>query len=204
MKKGAVGVGNLSMFDSARKSLSCVECEALDVALKCSLCEALQPLRESNPFLCFGFKEEFCLDSSELLSRYLKYQQEVHPDRYMGSSVRQQEYAHQHAAWANTAYGILKDPLLRAEYLLEKIAETPSLSLVEEIFDLREQLALCTCAKERGRFILEITKLYHMGMEKLESAFSEQHLLEAKLCLERLRYLTKIKQEAACIIETGA
>jgi len=73
----------------------------------------------SDFFELFAIPVAWQVDGSQLQSRYLKLQQEFHPDRYASHSDTEKRLAVQAASLINQAYDTLKSPLKRAQYLLE-------------------------------------------------------------------------------------
>ena len=73
----------------------------------------------SDFFEIFAIPVAWQVDSSQLQSRYLKLQQEFHPDRFASHSDTEKRLAVQTASLINQAYDTLISPLKRAQYLLE-------------------------------------------------------------------------------------
>ena len=73
----------------------------------------------SDFFEIFAIPVAWQVDSNQLQRRYLKLQQEFHPDRYASHSDTEKRLAVQTASLINQAYDTLKSPLKRAQYLLE-------------------------------------------------------------------------------------
>ena len=73
----------------------------------------------SDFFEIFAIPVAWQVDSSQLQSRYLKLQQEFHPDRFASHSDTEKRLAVQTASLINQAYDTLTSPLKRAQYLLE-------------------------------------------------------------------------------------
>jgi molecular chaperone HscB len=71
-----------------------------------------------NHFELFGLPARYRVDPDSLDAAYRKLQTEVHPDRYAGASDADKRLALQASARVNEAYGALKDPVRRAQYLL--------------------------------------------------------------------------------------
>lgn len=69
-------------------------------------------------FALFGLKTSFHLDDEDLHRRYRKLQAAAHPDRFAGESDSEVQAAQAAASRINDAYRTLKDPLLRADYML--------------------------------------------------------------------------------------
>jgi molecular chaperone HscB len=73
-----------------------------------------------NYFQLFNLDAHFSLDLAELSSIYQTLQKKVHPDRFSHASAQEQLIAVQKSALINDAYETLKNPLKRAEYLLNQ------------------------------------------------------------------------------------
>ena len=80
-------------------------------------------MSEAGPpdfFALFGLSEDYAIDREALAERYRELQREAHPDRHAHGSDSERLAAVQKAAWINEAYRVLKDPVARARYLLER------------------------------------------------------------------------------------
>lgn len=73
---------------------------------------------EKNYFTIFGLPISFEVDSATLTQRYRELQKVVHPDNFTGSVGQEKIISVQQAALINDAYNVLKNPMLRAKYLL--------------------------------------------------------------------------------------
>jgi molecular chaperone HscB len=124
----------------------------------CEACGAPQPVsthgaREDH-FAVLGVPRAFELDLSVLEARYKDLSRKVHPDRFARSDPRAKKAALQRTVQLNEAWRALKEPVKRAEYLLElggvKLATddggarsggvAASPALLMEILELREEL----------------------------------------------------------------
>ncbi len=72
-----------------------------------------------NHFELFGLPMRFRIDATELERAYRELQRGVHPDRYARAADHEKRLALQASARVNEAYRTLKDPVARAEYLLQ-------------------------------------------------------------------------------------
>ncbi|WP_241968751.1 co-chaperone HscB [Idiomarina tyrosinivorans] len=72
-----------------------------------------------NHFALFDLPVSPNLDLDELQSRYRRLQQALHPDRFANAGERDKLLAMQKTSQLNDAYQTLKQPLSRAEYLLQ-------------------------------------------------------------------------------------
>ena len=71
-----------------------------------------------NHFALFDLPARFSIDAGALDAAYRRLQAEVHPDRFAGGSDAERRVALQSSARVNEAYGALKAPVARAQYLL--------------------------------------------------------------------------------------
>ncbi|CAG8788550.1 7616_t:CDS:2, partial [Acaulospora morrowiae] len=93
----------------------------------------------------------FDINPADLRRGFLRLQQRVHPDNYGAKDQQEYTYAQQQSSLINKAYQVLKDPLSRAQYMLQlngiAITESESLEdpkLLMEILDTRERLEEAT------------------------------------------------------------
>jgi molecular chaperone HscB len=102
-----------------------------------------------NYFDLFGLPLAFRVDAAKLDHAYRQLQSDVHPDRFAGGSDAEKRVALQSSARVNEAYGALKNPVQRAQYLLrlhdvDAISETDTalpLAFLERQLERREQAA---------------------------------------------------------------
>jgi molecular chaperone HscB len=73
----------------------------------------------SNHFELFGLPLRYRVDATALEHAYRALQGDVHPDRHAAASDAQKRLALQASARVNEAYRTLRDPVGRAEYLLQ-------------------------------------------------------------------------------------
>ena len=72
-----------------------------------------------NHFELFGLPARFRLDGPVLDAAYRRLQSDVHPDRHAHADDAVRRIAAQSSARVNEAYRALKDPVRRAQYLLQ-------------------------------------------------------------------------------------
>jgi molecular chaperone HscB len=127
----------------------------------CAACGAILPADEQQDrFLVLGVPRKFSVDLEAAESNFKKLSRQVHPDRFATADPRARKAALSRTVQLNEAWRTLKDPMRRAEYLLElagfglkgddrkaanETASTREVSappmLLLEILELREELA---------------------------------------------------------------
>ena len=73
----------------------------------------------SNFFELFGLPVSFDVDLDQVQQHYMELQKQVHPDKFANASDQEKRLSMQQTSWINEALTTLKDPVLRATYLLK-------------------------------------------------------------------------------------
>jgi molecular chaperone HscB len=123
-------------------------------------------------FEVFSLPPKLALDTIALEKQFYTLSRKLHPDRFAGRPMAEQESALEKSSLLNDAYRTLKDPILRTQYLLkvegveleeqskaateaarasgvEKKQVVPP-ELLEEVFELNMQLQEMRAAKQVG------------------------------------------------------
>ena len=114
----------------------------------CEQCVKVQPLsKEMDYFACLGLSRMLNIDTEQLEAKFYELSRSFHPDFYQRKTQTEQAISLKNSALLNTAYRTLKDPIRRAEYLLQleagsakDIRTSPPADLFEEILSLQEDL----------------------------------------------------------------
>ena len=159
----------------------CWSCErAAGDGAVCSNCRAiLPPDLATDCFRVLGVPRTYELDFSAAESRFRELSRQFHPDRFAQADARARRASLQRSVQLNEAWRTIKDPVRRAEYLLElagyKIGEDGATrpagdigsassdgapprarvpvppALLGEILELREELGDATAAGDDAR-----------------------------------------------------
>ena len=73
----------------------------------------------SNFFELFGLPVSYDVDLNKIQQQYMALQKQVHPDKFASGSDLEKRISMQQTSWINEAQTTLKDPVLRASYLLK-------------------------------------------------------------------------------------
>jgi molecular chaperone HscB len=111
-------------------------------------CVKVQPVsKEMDYFTCLGLPRRLNIDPARLETKFYELSRMFHPDFYQNKTETERAISLNNSALLNTAYRTLKDPFLRAEYLLrleagsaKEIRTSPPADLFEEILALQEDL----------------------------------------------------------------
>lgn len=167
-----------------------------------------------NHFELFGMPVGFLLDTGELSRRYRELQKVVHPDRFAAAGQQSQRLSLQGATLVNEAYATLKDPLLRAQYLLSLRGdgESPDSQTLNdpgflmEQMELREELeAVSGHADPQARLddlMRTISRMIRHQVAQLAVQFEDstpEQLGAAAQTIQRMQFLNKLYAEAEAI-----
>jgi molecular chaperone HscB len=166
------------------------------------------PELQKNYYQLFNLPEQFTLDERLLGERFRQLQQQLHPDRYASASDHEQRIAVQYSALVNQAYTTLRQPLLRAVYLLELRGMTQGEVAAQKVAGgfLMEQLELREKLESIGDMVDPETVLDHLMAEIVEDikihreefaqAYTVGDLEDAAAACVKMQYLEKLMREA--------
>ncbi|KAF9181561.1 hypothetical protein BGZ50_005438 [Haplosporangium sp. Z 11] len=175
------------------------------LALQCSNpdCKVVQTIASGANFyevLGLGPDPTFDIDVKDLRIKFFKIQQLIHPDSYSQNTNGDQVYAQQQSSLTNKAYATLKEPLSRANYMLnllgDPIHETESLNepeLLMEVMEARELLEEAQTEEEVDDLKNANDARIKDAVGGLSRAFKEQDLERAKTLAIELQYWIRIQ-----------
>ena len=174
-------------------------------ALFCHNCGAIQPPGNLDHFARLGVAPGFDLDLDRLEKQYLGFQRKLHPDRFVAKSAKERAIAESQAVSMNEAYEVLKDPLRRAAYLLERAGITAAVAKDQTVDD-RELLMEAMEARETLSEVATIDALEALQVEagakaidliaQLSRAFAAEDLELANRLATRMKYLRKFLEDS--------
>lgn len=174
-------------------------------ALFCTTCTAVQGPGVVDHFTRLGQPHDFEVDTTALERAYFDLQRRLHPDRFATRTPKERALSQQQAVALNEAYETLKDPLRRAAYLLalagrhvdmHGTATVADPMLLMEMMELRELLAMAETPDAVGRVAAKADEeVLHCQCE-MSRAFAHDDLDKAGHLTTRLKYLTKLADEA--------
>lgn len=158
----------------------------------------------TNPFALFDLPVQFNVDSNLLSERYLALQKTLHPDNFANASSAEQLEAVQKSADVNQALQTLKDPILRAEAIIEiqtgvaKNLEEKSMRDAEFLMqqmEWHEKLETIEHRRDEDELtaFLKLIKTEQKNvLAQLEGALDAQQWQQANALSDRLRYFKKL------------
>lgn len=154
----------------------------------CDRCVKVQPLsKDSDYFTCFALPRLLTIDAQTLETKFYELSRAFHPDFFQRKTDAEQAISLDNSALLNTAYRTLKDPIRRAEYLVQleagsvkDIRTSPPADLFEEILELQEDLDdfRAACSDDQTS---ERDQLRAKLMDKREHLERRQQTMESDL-----------------------
>jgi len=161
-----------------------------------------------NYFQIFGFAEQFELNVHQLADLYQTLQKKVHPDKFAHASSQEQLVAVKKSTLINDAYQTLKNPLKRAQYLLElRESDQPSEqasfsdnSFLMRQMELHEMLDDVKHADDHETAIFTYAEVLNAGSKELATEMhaqldenTTQSNLQAGNNLRKLKFYQKLR-----------
>lgn len=171
--------------------------------LFCETCHAVQPPGHIDHFSRFGLHKSYDVDVDGLERTYFELQRHLHPDRFAKKTPKEKSLSQQQAVTLNEAFEALKDPLLRADYLL-KILGGDGIShdhtvndpaLLMEAMETREALMEADSVEAVNDLTMKARRDVRDCVKQIAQAFTDQNLEAARKLALRLKYLTKLLEE---------
>ncbi|KAJ1979284.1 molecular chaperone [Dimargaris xerosporica] len=190
---------------SSKGGKQCWKCEAALPAhsLVCdnNNCGAVVPLSNHiNYFDVLVGAPTFDIDVKDLRKRFLKAQQQTHPDNFSVLGEKDRQTAEAQSSWLNQAYNTLKNPYERAKYMLELqgiyISEEDSIQepeFLEQVFEINEALDEAVDKKAVKAIRTDNDERIKSVASQLSEAFDQGDLSEARILTIKLRYWDNVK-----------
>lgn len=127
----------------------CAHCGTeLTSPLVCDECHMLNVSATGRDYFeLLGFPRNYAIDEARLNSAYRRLARAVHPDRFAAGNAEERSAAVRLSAAINQAFAVLRDPLRRADYLLELSGGPPAAAVrdvpgtfLADVMQLREEI----------------------------------------------------------------
>jgi molecular chaperone HscB len=145
-----------------------------------------------NPFEILNLEQSYSLDLSMLERHYFEAQRKTHPDQFSCADSAEKAETLKHSTLVNQAYKTLKNPLLRAEYLLktagvEPLSENPD--FLGQVMEWNERFV-------QGEYLKpELEQKEKFLFDELEKAFHLKDNEAARRALYQLTYVQKLLKQ---------
>lgn len=193
----------------------CWQCGQPEICeLVCPACKALQK-PPAGFFQFFGLSEHLALDVAALQKKFYELSRQIHPDLHTLKTEHERACALEGASILNDGYRILRDPVLRAEYVLkhhgidlgEQRSSNVPPELLEEVFELNEALEEVRGGDVSGRpqlaeadarfrgLLGEVDRELECEFRNYDASPSDEVLKRIRGILNRRRYIQNLVAE---------
>lgn len=168
----------------------------------------------NDPFELLGVEPKFALDLTDLETRHRELSRVLHPDRHVGAPASARRIALSRAIEVNQAFQVLRDPVRRAEALLERRGVTieegkekpADPMLLMELLELGESISDARRARDRDaveRKLSELKARESDSLSALGAAFDAGDAGTERVVKEigMLRFTRRLLDEAALALD---
>jgi len=161
----------------------------------------------SNFFELFELPVSYDVDLNKIQQVYMHLQKQVHPDRFANGSDQEKRISMQQTSWINEAQATLKDPVLRAIYLLKlkgidfslENETTMDAEFLMQQLEMRERLESVNKDPEPLDTLDAIAKEVKLStasmMDGFERDYNEDKFDDAREWIRKLQFMQKAKKE---------
>jgi molecular chaperone HscB len=162
-----------------------------------------------DPFKTLKIEPRYDLDLAAVEHRHRELSRALHPDRFVGRPASERRLALSRAIEVNEAWRKLRDPVRRAEALLDRLGiETGETSgakadpeLLMEMMEQREALAEARATRDASR-LAELTSAMQLRENAVIASLSSALARDPSAAiphLAELRYVRRFLEEASAV-----
>ena len=168
----------------------------------------------SNFFELFELPVSYDVDLKKIQQHYMALQKQVHPDRFASGTDQEKLLSMQQTSWINEAQATLKDPVLRATYLLKlKGANvdpgsetTMDAEFLMQQLEMRERLENIRNENDPLAVLDSISKELKSSTDDMMKSFSQSYeddkIDDAREWIRKLQFMQKAKKEINALAAT--
>lgn len=161
----------------------------------------------SNFFELFDIPVSYDVDLNAVQQQYLRLQKQVHPDKYANASDSEKRLSMQQTSWINEAQATLKDPVLKAGYLLKlkgidfslENETTMDAAFLMQQLEMRERLEHIKDEAEPLEVLDSIAREVKASTQEIMDGFVQslenEQLDDAREWIRKLQFMQKAKYE---------
>ena len=161
----------------------------------------------SNFFELFGLPVSYDVDLSQVQHHYMELQKQVHPDKFANASDQEKRLSMQQTSWINEAQTTLKDPVLRATYLLKlkgvdinlENETTMDAGFLMQQLEMRERLENISSETEPLDALDALAKETRANMDEVMQGFADSYqadqLDDSREWVRKLQFMQKAIKE---------
>jgi len=161
----------------------------------------------SNFFELFELPVTYDVDLNKIQQHYMALQKQVHPDKFANGTDQEKRLSMQQTSWINEAQATLKDPVLRATYLLklkgtdinlENETTMDAVFLMQQL-EVRERLENIKNEKDPLDALDHMSKELKSSTDDMMKSFSQSYeadqIDDAREWIRKLQFIQKAIKE---------
>ena len=161
----------------------------------------------SNFFELFGLPVSYDVDLNQVQHHYMELQKQVHPDKFANASDQEKRLSMQQTSWINEAQATLKDPVLRATYLLKlkgvdinlENETTMDAGFLMQQLEMRERLENISSEPDPLDALDALAKEIRVSIDEMMQGFAQSYeadqLDESREWVRKLQFMQKAIKE---------
>ena len=161
----------------------------------------------SNFFELFGLPVSYDVDLNQVQHHYMELQKQVHPDKFANASDQEKRLSMQQTSWINEAQATLKDPVLRATYLLKlkgvdinlENETTMDAGFLMQQLEMRERLENVSAEPDPLDALDALAKEARANIDEMMQGFAHSYeadqLDESREWVRKLQFMQKAIKE---------
>jgi len=166
----------------------------------------------SNFFELFELPVSYVVDLNQIRQQYMQLQKQAHPDKFVNASDQEKRLSMQQTSWINEAQATLKDPVLRATYLLKlkgvdfnlENETTMDAAFLMQQLEMREQLENIKKEAESLPVLDTLLKEVKIStsdmMDNFSDCYESDQIEEAREWIRKLQFMQKARKEIDALI----
>lgn len=161
----------------------------------------------SNFFELFHLPVSYDVDLDKIQQYYMDMQKRVHPDKFANGTDQEKLLSMQQTSWINEAQATLKDPILRATYLLKlkgtdinlENETTMDAEFLMQQLEMRERLESVRTEDEPLDVLDEMARQLKASAASMMAGFSKAYeadqIDDAREWIRKLQFMQKATKE---------
>lgn len=161
----------------------------------------------SNFFELFELPVSYEVDLNHVQKKYMALQKQVHPDKFANASDAEKRLSMQQTSWINEAQTTLRDPVLRATYLLKlkgtdinlENETTMDAAFLMQQLEMRERLEHIKKEDDPLAELDAMAKELKTSTQDMMASFSASYegeqIDDAREWIRKLQFMQKAKKE---------
>lgn len=166
-----------------------------------------------NYFAIFNLPVTFNIDLNAVAGLYRELQKAVHPDRFASGSDLERRLAMQKTSLINQAFQTLKDPVARAQYMLQlqgvetntETDTTMDAGFLMEQMEIREAIAEVRDQPDPLAVLDKLSSKLRATLEQLAQQFAadfdRQLFKQAREIVRKMQFVTRAQSEISELAE---